>query len=84
MKLDDYRKEIDIIDKKMKDLFIKRMNLVNKVVEYKIENNLPVLDSNREKEMFSNIDINDEYRKFYIDFLEQVIRISKEYQEEQK
>lgn len=84
MKLDDYRKEIDIIDKKMKDLFIKRMNLVNKVVEYKIENNLPVLDSNREKEMFSNIDINDDYRKFYIDFLEQVIRISKEYQEEQK
>lgn len=84
MNLDDYRKEIDIIDKKMKDLFIKRMNLVNKVVEYKIENNLPVLDSNREKEMFSNIDINDDYRKFYIDFLTQVIRISKEYQEEQK
>ena len=84
MNLDDYRKEIDIIDKKMKDLFIKRMNLVNKVVEYKIENNLPVLDSNREKDMFSNIDINDDYRKFYIDFLTQVIRISKEYQEEQK
>lgn len=49
--LDDYRDTIDEIDKKITELFEKRMDVVLKVGEYKKKNNLPVLDESREKQV---------------------------------
>jgi chorismate mutase/prephenate dehydratase len=49
--LDDYRKSIDDIDKKITELFEKRMDVVFKVGEYKKKNNLEILDENREKQV---------------------------------
>lgn len=49
--LDDYRKSIDEIDKKITELFEKRMDVVLKVGEYKKKNNLAVFDESREKEV---------------------------------
>lgn len=50
MDLSDYRKEIDIIDKEITALFLKRLDLVNKIAEFKALNNIPTLDSKRESE----------------------------------
>lgn len=47
----DIRNEIDEVDKKLTELFEKRMGLVLRVAEYKKKNNLPVLNSRREKEV---------------------------------
>jgi monofunctional chorismate mutase len=46
--LEQYREEIDEIDKKLVELFEKRMATVLKVGAYKRENNLPILDEDRE------------------------------------
>ena len=45
------RDEIDNIDTQTIKLFEQRMYIVKDVANYKIENNLPVLDSSRENMM---------------------------------
>ena len=45
------RDEIDNIDTQIIKLFEQRMDIVKDVANYKIENNLPVLDSSRENMM---------------------------------
>ena len=51
MDLSECRKEIDKIDKELVELFERRMNVAIKVAEYKIENNLPILNEAREAEV---------------------------------
>ena len=46
-KLEEARKNINAIDKKMARLFEQRMAEVEKVSEYKIEHGLPILDRGR-------------------------------------
>ena len=78
------RKEIDNIDKEIAKLFEMRMNLVKDVIEYKISNNLPILDSSRENEVINkNIDfVDDEYKKYYQEFIKNMLNISKEFQKD--
>ena len=52
--LDTLRTQIDEIDKKMMALFEKRMDVSRRVGEYKIANNIPVLNSAREKTVIEN------------------------------
>ena len=47
--LNQCRKEIDKIDKELMYLFEKRMDIAINVAEYKKENNLPILNSTRER-----------------------------------
>ena len=71
-KLDDAREIINEIDEKMIELFIRRMAAVSMVAEYKIENNIPVLDSIREDEIINkNIEklSNKVLEKYYLTFL---------------
>ena len=49
--IDEARKEINDIDKKMLDLFELRMEAVKKVLEYKKKNKLQILDEKRENEI---------------------------------
>lgn len=49
MDLNLLRDEIDKIDSQLVELFVKRMNLIEKVASYKIENALSVFDPEREK-----------------------------------
>ena len=76
------RKEIDNIDKEIAKLFEMRMKLVKDVIEYKISNNLPILDSSRENEVINkNLDfVDDEYKKYYQEFIKNMLNISKEFQ----
>ncbi|MGN0624221.1 MAG: bifunctional chorismate mutase/prephenate dehydratase [Oscillospiraceae bacterium] len=55
MDLQELRNGINEIDKQLEELFIKRMNLCFDVAEYKLKNNLPVFQSDREKEIIKRV-----------------------------
>lgn len=78
--LDEYRKEIDEIDTKIIALYEARMEVVKKVIAYKLENNIPVLDSSRETKMLDNNLTklkNEEFKKYYKDVLDGFLKASK-------
>ena len=81
--LDKARKNINEIDREMAELFVKRMRAVEKVLEYKRENGLPIFDADREKEIIERGEslIDDvAMREYYLDFLRSNMEISKKYQ----
>lgn len=83
--LKEAREKINEIDRKMASLFEERMKAVEDVVSYKLENNLPVLDSTREKEVVErNLSlINEEkYKEYYKMFIKDMMDVSKKYQRE--
>ena len=47
--LTDLRGQIDRIDKELVDLFARRMEVTQKVGEYKVRNHVQVLDPQRER-----------------------------------
>lgn len=55
MDINDLRQEINDIDKELTDLFNKRMNVSLEVAKYKIENNMPVLDKARERDVLEKV-----------------------------
>ena len=64
------REELDKIDSKMIDLFLKRMKISEEVAKIKSENNLPVFDYEREKQKLIhsvehvNLEEKDDVREF--------------------
>ena len=84
-KLEESRVKIDEIDTKIIELFEERMTTVLEVIKYKIENNIPVLDSNREAAMLNkNLDKikNEKYKKYYKTVLEGFLKASKDIQKD--
>ena len=84
-KLEESRVKIDEIDTKIIELFEERMTTVLEVIKYKIENNIPVLDSNREAAMLNkNLDKikNEKYKKYYKTVLEGFLKASKDMQKD--
>ena len=84
-KLEESRIKIDEIDAKIIELFEERMTTVLEVIKYKIENNIPVLDSNREAAMLNkNLDKikNEKYKKYYKTVLEGFLKASKDMQKD--
>lgn len=84
-KLDEARVKIDEIDSKIIELFEERMSTVIDVINYKIENNIPVLDSGRESAMLDkNLKKikNEEYKKYYQSVLEGFLKASKDMQKD--
>ncbi len=55
MELNEIRNEIDKIDEALVDLYKKRMTLCAEVAEYKHANNIPVLDSSRERALLTKV-----------------------------
>lgn len=55
MNLDDIRKEIDITDSRLLELFTHRMELCRNVAQYKKENGMPVFQGSREKQVLDKI-----------------------------
>ena len=83
--LDEARLIINEVDKEMIELFKKRMNASKIIGEYKKENNIAILDKEREKVLIEkNLKIlNDkELEKYYLMFLEGILNSSKEYQKD--
>ena len=83
-KLENLRERIDTIDKELIALFEERMDVVNDIAEYKIKNNLPILNQNREDIVISNVKSvvkNKEYTDSAIDFIKDIMEISKKFQQ---
>lgn len=83
--LEKARLQINEIDKQMAELFEKRMQAVEDVVAYKMENNMQVLDSSREKELIAknlNYIENDKYKDSYLEYFHEMLKISKNYQKQ--
>ena len=55
MDLEDLRLQIDEIDDKIVELIEKRMDVAAGIAKYKKENNLPVLNSKREREKLNDV-----------------------------
>ena len=84
-KLEKCRTKIDEIDTQIIELYEARMAIVKEVIEYKIENNIPVLDSNRESSMLSKNLCkikNEDFKSYYEHVLNGFLTASKEMQKD--
>ena len=85
MELTEIRKKINEVDEKMASAFEERMHLVNEVIKYKMEHNLPIYDEKREFEVLNkNISLikDDELKEYFKEFLIDMMNVSKKYQQE--
>lgn len=83
--LEKARIEINRIDKEIAKLFEQRMKVVEDVIDYKIKNGMEILDSNREKEVIErnkSLIAEKKYEKYYLEFIINMMKISKDYQKE--
>ena len=84
-KLSEAREIIDDVDKRMAELFLRRMEAVRLVAEHKKENALPIFDPKREELVVQK---NSEYlagadpeiRECYVKFLRETMAVSRHYQ----
>ena len=81
MKLNELRKEIDNIDNDIINLLIKRFNVVLEVKQYKIDNNISVLDKARE-DIIKNKIINyqSNFNNNILSIYESILKESKDLQ----
>lgn len=78
------RKEIEIIDRQLVELFERRMEMAAVIGEYKSENGLPVRDHDREQTLTErNLSFikNNDIKPYYAEFLGKIIDLSCEYQQ---
>ena len=83
MDLQDYRKQIDLIDDELLALFRDRMGIANQIAHYKKANGLPVYDADREREKLDAIGgkAGDELRPYSDILFETLFALSRDYQE---
>ena len=84
MELQEIRDEIRQIDEEMAELFCRRMAAVRRVAAYKNRRGLPILDQEQEARVIegrSSLIKNPELRPFYIEFLKDVMKVSKHWQQ---
>lgn len=84
MELQEIRDEIRQIDEEMAELFCRRMEAVRKVAAYKNRRGLPILDREQETRVIdgrSALIKDPELRPFYIEFLKDVMKVSKHWQQ---
>ena len=82
--LKEIRDRIDRIDNSLVELLEERMTIVEDVAKYKKENNMKIFDPKRESEVIqknTNRVKNDELRKYIEKILNDIMSVSKEYQE---
>ena len=84
MELDDYRAELDRIDKALEEGFIARMELVKKIGEYKAEHGLPTLDAGREAAVIDMHTENcpDELKPYMTYYFKTLMALSRNLQEQ--
>ncbi len=86
MNIRETRKRIDNIDRKIIDLISKRLHLLKYILRHKIDNNLPIQDKGREKEVLedrikrsSSLGINPKLiRSLFLSIFSESRRIQKE------
>ena len=83
-RLEEYRRQINSIDRELVQLFEKRMQIAIEIGNYKQENNLPILNEAREKQVIEkNIAYlsNETFKEGLKDFFVNLMSISKSIQQ---
>ena len=82
MDIKDLRQEIDKVNEKIVELFSERMDLAKQIADYKIENKLPVRDTERERQLLNHVsNMVDESMSSYVRVLfSTVMDLSRSYQ----
>lgn len=81
MNLEEARKEINAINDQMLELFIRRLELSEKIGEDKRKRGIPILDENREKEILEKMKGKSEnFSKEVEEFFQFLFKISKKRQ----
>lgn len=82
MDINKLRQEIDSIDNQLVNLFTKRMEVASQIGAYKQENNLPVLDKARERELLGKVAklSGEEFSNYTTRLYSQILELSKAYQ----
>lgn len=82
MKLKECRNKLDVIDLQLISLFCERMEVVQRVAEYKKEHDLPILNSGREKEILERVRTlsGEELAPYAQTLFETLLYVSREYQ----
>ena len=82
MELNDIRKEIDSVDAQLVELYKKRMQLSAEVAEYKRSNNMPILDSSRERALLAKISemSGTEFEEYSRTLYSTILDLSRSYQ----
>lgn len=80
--LKKYREEIDVIDKEIKKLLIRRFEYSEKIGQYKKKRNLPLSQQEREEEILSSLETLP-YNKFLMEVYLKIFEESKKLQQEQ-
>ena len=79
----EIRAEIDSIDDRIIELFKRRMDCAKDVAEYKYENNIPILNVQREEEILSSVQKRGGNYYLYSRMLfEEILSLSRALQEE--
>ena len=86
MGLEEYRAELDVIDKTLEEYFVRRMQLVTKIGEYKRANGIPTLDAGREKAVLEKHtkDIDPELVPYMEEYFKAMMAISRQYQDDKR
>ena len=81
-KLRDYRKKIDLIDKKIVKLIVIRFKLIKKIAVYKKKNKIKITDKKREMQVIKNIKKHSSKsnQKFVMSILKNIVDYSKKIQ----
>ena len=84
MDLNESRKNLDYIDDEILKLFIKRLNVVKGIAEYKKENNLPILQQDRENEVLERIaaKAGEDLAPYAKELFTDIMGISKDFQKD--
>ncbi len=78
------RQEINAVDEEMARLFVRRMQAVARVADYKMQHGLPIYDEARENEVIAQNAArveDEELRAFYVKALADGMALSRRYQE---
>jgi len=75
MPLEEIRKKLDSVDKKIIDMIAARMELVKEISQIKKDKNMPLYDKEREKEVLKNIKLYAEEQGIDTTFIEDVFKL---------
>ena len=83
MNIDEYRKKIDEIDAEILAKLEERFAVAIKIGEFKKENGLPILDSEREWQKLESLEAmsNPDFAEYNLDVFEAIIAASRAVQE---
>ncbi len=84
-KLEESRAKIDAIDAQLTQLFEQRFEEVKKVIEYKLEHHMPILNESREEIIIhknESLIQDDDIRPYFLLWYKEMLALSKEYQQE--